>query len=65
AGRPENVPEVLVRAVSAVGDQAPGRIAEFREAGADLIVVYPIPVGEPAVSIEATLLALAPRVGAS
>lgn len=65
AGRPENVPEVLVRAVSAVGDQAPARIAEFREAGADLIVVYPIPVGEPAVSIEATLLALAPRVGAS
>ena len=27
---------------------------------ADLVVVYPIPVGEPAASIEATLLALAP-----
>ena len=65
AGHPENVPEVLVRAVSAVGDQAPARLAEFREAGADLIVVYPIPVGEPSVSFEATLLALAPGVGAS
>jgi hypothetical protein len=51
---------VLVRAVSAVGDRAPERIEEFREAGADLVVVYPIPVGEPSASIEATLLALAP-----
>ena len=65
AGRAEDVPEVLVRAVSAVGDRAPARIAEFREAGADLVVVYPVPVGEPAASIEATLLALAPRAGAS
>lgn len=65
AGRPQDVPEVLVRAVSAVGDRAPERIEEFREAGADLVVVYPIPVGEPAASIEATLLALAPRAGAS
>ena len=65
AGRPENVPEALVRAVSAVGEQALARIAEFREAGADLIVVYPVPVGEPAASIEGTLLALAPGAGAS
>ena len=65
AGRPEDVPEVLVRAVSAFGDRAPARIAEFREAGADLVVVYPVPVGEPAASIEATLLALAPGAGAS
>jgi 5,10-methylenetetrahydromethanopterin reductase len=65
SGRPEEVPEVLVRAVSAVGDRAPTRIAEFREAGADLIVVYPVPVGEPAASIEGTLLALAPGAGGS
>jgi alkanesulfonate monooxygenase SsuD/methylene tetrahydromethanopterin reductase-like flavin-dependent oxidoreductase (luciferase family) len=65
AGRPENVPEALVRAVSAVGERAPARIAEFREAGADLIVTYPVPVGEPVASIEGTLLALAPGPGAS
>ena len=64
AGHPEEVPEALVRAVSAVGDGAPARIAEFRQAGADLVVVYPVPVGEPAASIAGTLLALAPRVGA-
>lgn len=65
AGRPENVPEALVRAVSAVGERAPARVAEFREAGADLVVVYPVPVGEAAASIEGTLLALAPGAGAS
>lgn len=65
AGHPEEVPEVLVRAVSAAGDGAPARIAEYRQAGADLVVVYPVPVGEAAPSIEGTLLALAPRVGAS
>lgn len=65
AGRPEDVPEALVRAVSAFGDRAPARIAEFREAGADVIVVYPVPVGEPVASIEGTLLALAPGAGES
>lgn len=60
AGRPEDVPEEFVRALSAFGERARGRISEFRDAGADLPVVYPVPVGEPATSIEATLLALAP-----
>lgn len=60
AGRSEEVPEELVLAVSAFGDRARSRISEFRQAGADLPVVYPVPVGEPAASIEATLLALAP-----
>jgi 5,10-methylenetetrahydromethanopterin reductase len=60
AGRPHEVPVALVRAVSAFGDGAPARISEFREAGATLPVVYPVPVGDPATSIEATLLALAP-----
>lgn len=60
AGRPEEVPSALVEAVSAVGAEAPARLAAFREAGADLVVVYPVPVGDPASSIERTLFALAP-----
>lgn len=60
AGRPHDVPEALVRAVCAVGTAGPGRIADFRAAGAGLPVVYPVPVGEPAESIERTLLAFAP-----
>jgi alkanesulfonate monooxygenase SsuD/methylene tetrahydromethanopterin reductase-like flavin-dependent oxidoreductase (luciferase family) len=64
-GRPGDEADTLVRAVTAYGDGAPARIAEFQEAGADLVVVYPVQVGEPVASIEATLLALAPRPGAS
>jgi alkanesulfonate monooxygenase SsuD/methylene tetrahydromethanopterin reductase-like flavin-dependent oxidoreductase (luciferase family) len=60
ADRPEEVPHALVRAVCAIGEAAPARIAAYREAGADLPVVYPVPVGEPSASIERTLLALAP-----
>jgi alkanesulfonate monooxygenase SsuD/methylene tetrahydromethanopterin reductase-like flavin-dependent oxidoreductase (luciferase family) len=60
ADRPEDVPEGLVRAVCAVGENAHSRIAEYRAAGADLPIVYPVAVGDPAPSIERTLLALAP-----
>jgi hypothetical protein len=60
AGRPEEVPDSLVRAVCAVGESAPGLIADYRSAGADVPVVYPVAVGDPAPSIERTLLALAP-----
>ena len=60
SGRPDDVPESLVRAVCAVGDAAPERLAAFRGAGADLAVVYPVSVGEMAPSIERTLLELAP-----
>ncbi len=60
ADRPADVPEALVRAVCALGEAAPGRIAAYREAGADLPIVYPVAVGEPAPSIERTLLSLAP-----
>jgi alkanesulfonate monooxygenase SsuD/methylene tetrahydromethanopterin reductase-like flavin-dependent oxidoreductase (luciferase family) len=60
AGRPGEVPEGLVRAVGAVGEDAPRRLAEFAEAGADLVVVYPVVAGEPAPSIERTLFELAP-----
>lgn len=59
-GRPEEVPEAFVRAVCAVGADAADGIAAYREAGADLPVVYPVVVGEPAASIERTLLGLAP-----
>jgi hypothetical protein len=43
-----------------VGESAPERIAAFRSAGADVPVVYPVAVGDPAPAIERTLLALAP-----
>jgi 5,10-methylenetetrahydromethanopterin reductase len=60
AGRSEDVPEVLVRSVCAVGDGARDRVDAFRQAGADLPIVYPVATADPAASIEATLRALAP-----
>jgi alkanesulfonate monooxygenase SsuD/methylene tetrahydromethanopterin reductase-like flavin-dependent oxidoreductase (luciferase family) len=60
AGRVEEVPEGLVRAVCAVGEGAADRLAAFREAGVDLPVAYPVAVGDPVSSVERTLLALAP-----
>jgi alkanesulfonate monooxygenase SsuD/methylene tetrahydromethanopterin reductase-like flavin-dependent oxidoreductase (luciferase family) len=59
AGRPDDVPEGLVSAVTAVGDDAATRVSEFAEAGAHP-VIYPVAVDGSAASIEATLLALAP-----
>jgi alkanesulfonate monooxygenase SsuD/methylene tetrahydromethanopterin reductase-like flavin-dependent oxidoreductase (luciferase family) len=59
AGRPDDVPEGLVSAVTAFADDAARRVSEFAEAGA-LPVVYPVAVDGSAASIEATLLALAP-----
>jgi alkanesulfonate monooxygenase SsuD/methylene tetrahydromethanopterin reductase-like flavin-dependent oxidoreductase (luciferase family) len=59
AGRPDDVPESLVRAVTAFGDDAATRVSEFAEAGAEP-VVYPVAVDGSPASIEATLLALAP-----
>jgi 5,10-methylenetetrahydromethanopterin reductase len=60
AGRSEDVPEVLVRSVCAVGDGARDRLDAFRQAGADLPIVYPVATADPAASIESTLRALAP-----
>ncbi|HEY7660101.1 MAG TPA: hypothetical protein VIC58_05845, partial [Actinomycetota bacterium] len=60
SGRPEDVPERLVRSVAAVGETARETIEAFRAAGAQVPVVYPVAVGDPAPSIEATLSALAP-----
>jgi len=63
AGDPATVPDPLVRAVCLLGgrDEALARLDAYREAGADLPVVYPVAAGEPAPSIRGTLLALAPR----
>jgi alkanesulfonate monooxygenase SsuD/methylene tetrahydromethanopterin reductase-like flavin-dependent oxidoreductase (luciferase family) len=60
AGRPEDVPEVMVRAVCAVGDAGRDRLQAFVHAGADLPIVYPVATADAAPSIEGTLLALAP-----
>jgi alkanesulfonate monooxygenase SsuD/methylene tetrahydromethanopterin reductase-like flavin-dependent oxidoreductase (luciferase family) len=59
-GRPEAVPDALVRAVCAIGDEAGARVNAYREAGADLAIVYPVAVGDVAPSVERTLLELAP-----
>lgn len=42
-------------------DEALRRFGEWRDAGADIVVVYPVPVLEPQSSILGTLLAAAPK----
>lgn len=62
AGRPDEVPEALVQAVCLLGDGgiARDRLDAFREAGADLPVVYPVASGpDPSGSVAATLRAAA------
>ncbi len=61
--RPEDVPEALLRAVTLPRDPAAaaGRLQEYRDAGADLPVVYPVVAGEDLeASLTATIRALAP-----
>ena len=63
AGAPQAVPEALVRAVCLPDDPADARVRldAYREAGADLPVVYPVPTPEGAAgSVEDTLRAAAP-----
>lgn len=64
AGRPQDVPDELVLEICLTGDVggARARLQEFKDAGADLPIVYPIPAAGsgPAQSIAATLTALAP-----
>ena len=59
----EAVPDELVDAVCVRGtpDRALDRIEQYREAGADVVVVYPVPAGEAVSSITGTLMALASR----
>src|SRR5262245_53800581 len=59
-GLGSEAPEALVRAVCALGDDARDRIEAYREAGADLPVVYPVATADTAASIESTLSAMAP-----
>jgi alkanesulfonate monooxygenase SsuD/methylene tetrahydromethanopterin reductase-like flavin-dependent oxidoreductase (luciferase family) len=60
AGRPQDVPDHLVHAFTAFGEGAPARLAEYAAAGADLVLVYPVAVGEPAPSVLRTIRAIAP-----
>jgi alkanesulfonate monooxygenase SsuD/methylene tetrahydromethanopterin reductase-like flavin-dependent oxidoreductase (luciferase family) len=63
SGRPDDVPERLVRAVALIGDPfgARERLAAYREAGADLPVVYPVATsGDPIGSVARTLIAAMP-----
>lgn len=62
-GRPEDVPEALVHAVSLPMEpaEAAARLREYRGAGADLTVVYPVVAGEDlGASLTDTIRALAP-----
>jgi 5,10-methylenetetrahydromethanopterin reductase len=62
-GLPGEVPEALVRRLCLLGDPdaAAARLQDFREAGAAMPVVYPVPAADPPSSIMATTLALAPH----
>jgi alkanesulfonate monooxygenase SsuD/methylene tetrahydromethanopterin reductase-like flavin-dependent oxidoreductase (luciferase family) len=62
-GRVEAVPEQLVRVLCLMGDPraAVERLQAYRDAGADLPIVYPIPAREPVSSIMGTVLGLAPE----
>ena len=62
-GRPGDVPERLVRAVSLLGDAGSARagLDAYRSAGADLPIVYPVAARDRGSSLLGTLLALAPH----
>ena len=51
---PRTCPRLLVRSVCALGDGARDRLDAFRDAGADLPIVYPVATADPSASIEAT-----------
>jgi 5,10-methylenetetrahydromethanopterin reductase len=57
------IAEELLRAVCLLGDarSASDRLQAYREAGAELPVVYPVPAREPVSSMLGTVLALAPQ----
>lgn len=62
-GRPEDVPDALVRAVALVGSasEATARLDAYRQAGAELPIVYPVPCLDPRSSVLGTLFAMAPH----
>jgi len=65
SGRPDDVPESLVRALAVVGGrpEAMERSRAFREAGADLVLWYPVPALDRLSSIMGTVMAAAPDPG--
>jgi alkanesulfonate monooxygenase SsuD/methylene tetrahydromethanopterin reductase-like flavin-dependent oxidoreductase (luciferase family) len=62
AGRPEQVPESLVRTLTVMGGrrEAVAHLEAFREAGADLVLCYPVLALDPVSSLLGTVLAAAP-----
>jgi alkanesulfonate monooxygenase SsuD/methylene tetrahydromethanopterin reductase-like flavin-dependent oxidoreductase (luciferase family) len=62
AARPSGPPDAVVRAltVAAGRTQALARFDAFREAGADLVLCYPVAALEPLSSVMGTVLAAAP-----
>jgi 5,10-methylenetetrahydromethanopterin reductase len=62
SGRLHDVPEGLVRALAVLGGrrEARRRFADYREAGADLVLCYPVAALEPFSSVLGTVLAAAP-----
>jgi 5,10-methylenetetrahydromethanopterin reductase len=62
AGRPERVPEELIRRVCLMGEapEAEAGLRAYDDAGADLAVVYPVASRDALSSILGTIFALAP-----
>jgi alkanesulfonate monooxygenase SsuD/methylene tetrahydromethanopterin reductase-like flavin-dependent oxidoreductase (luciferase family) len=62
AGRPDEVPDELVRTLTVVGGrtEALARFEAYHHAGADLVLCYPVAALEPYSSILGTMLAAAP-----
>jgi len=62
AGRIDEVPESFVRALTVIGGrrEAMERGQAYRDAGADLILWYPVPALDPVSSIMGTIMAAAP-----
>lgn len=62
-GRPQDVPEGLVRAVAVTGgrQEVMSRFEEFRRAGVDLVFCYPVAALDRFSSVLGTLMAAAPN----
>jgi alkanesulfonate monooxygenase SsuD/methylene tetrahydromethanopterin reductase-like flavin-dependent oxidoreductase (luciferase family) len=62
AGRPDEVPDELVRTLTVWGGRAEAlaRFGAFHQAGADLVLCYPVATFDPYSSILGTVLAAAP-----
>ena len=62
AGRLEDVPDALVRALTVTGGrrEAAERFRAFAEAGADFVLWYPVPALDAVSSIMGTVMAAAP-----